>query len=52
MCHCRTLAGLCRFHHLLKQHRRWQLVQSAPGTFAWITPAGRAYVTEPDSHAA
>jgi Domain of unknown function (DUF222) len=50
-CRC-NLGGLCRFHHLLKQHQLWQLIQPTPGTFAWITPAGRTYYTEPDSHAA
>lgn len=46
-CSC-NLGGLCRFHHQVKQHRRWQLTQSVPGTFAWTTPAGRLYVTGPD----
>ncbi len=50
-CSC-NLGGLCRFHHQVKQHRRWQLSQSAPGIFTWITPAGRAYRIEPDRHAA
>jgi hypothetical protein len=50
-CSC-NLGGLCRFHHLLKQHLLWQLTQPAPGTFAWTTPAGRTYYTQPDQHAA
>ncbi len=50
-CAC-NLGGLCRFHHQLKQHRRWSLFQPTPGTFAWMTPAGRTYITVPDSHAA
>jgi hypothetical protein len=50
-CSC-NLGGLCRFHHILKQHHLWQLVQPAPGTFAWTTPAGRTYYTQPDTHAA
>ncbi len=49
-CSC-NLGGLCRFHHQLKQHRRWRLIQSV-GTFTWTTPAGRAYIAEPDRHAA
>jgi hypothetical protein len=49
-CVC-NLGGLCRFHHQLKQHRRWRLIQSV-GTFTWTTPAGRAYIAEPDRHAA
>jgi hypothetical protein len=43
-CDC-NLGCLCRFHHQLKQHRLWQLVQPTPGTFAWITPTGRTYAT-------
>jgi hypothetical protein len=50
-CRC-NLGGLCRFHHLLKQHQLWRLIQPTPGSFAWTTPAGRTYYTEPDSHAA
>jgi hypothetical protein len=50
-CSC-NLGGLCRFHHVIKQHRLWQLVQPAPGSFAWITPTGRTYYAEPDQHAA
>jgi len=50
-CSC-NLGGLCRFHHQVKQHRRWRLSQPAPGIFTWITPAGRAYRIEPDRHAA
>jgi hypothetical protein len=50
-CSC-NLGGLCRFHHLIKQHFGWQLVQPTPGTFAWVTPSGRTYYLEPDSHAA
>jgi hypothetical protein len=49
-CAC-NLGGLCRFHHQLKQHRRWQLTQKV-GTFTWTTPAGRTYLAEPDRHAA
>jgi hypothetical protein len=50
-CAC-NLGGLCRFHHQIKQHRLWQLIQQAPGMFAWTTPAGRVYTAEPDRHAA
>ncbi|HVB43830.1 MAG TPA: DUF222 domain-containing protein [Streptosporangiaceae bacterium] len=50
-CSC-NLGGLCRFHHQLKQHVRWQLTQPTPGTFIWTTPAGRTYTTQPDTHAA
>ncbi|HWM96057.1 MAG TPA: hypothetical protein VNO54_03285, partial [Streptosporangiaceae bacterium] len=50
-CSC-NLGGLCRFHHILKQHHLWRLVQPEPGSFAWITPTGRTYYAQPDQHAA
>ena len=50
-CSC-NLGGLCRHHHMLKQHRGWYLTQVRPGTFEWITPAGRAYTCAPASYAA
>jgi hypothetical protein len=50
-CAC-NLGGVCRFHHQIKQHRGWRLVQLMPGTFTWTTPMGRSYITGPDSHAA
>jgi hypothetical protein len=50
-CSC-NLGGLCRFHHQIKQLFGWELVQPTPGTFAWVTPSGRTYYIEPDSHAA
>ena len=48
-CSC-NLGGVCRHHHRLKQRRGWQLAQSAPGVFTWVTPAGRTYTTQPDLH--
>ena len=48
-CRC-NLGGLCRAHHNLKQHPAWKLVQSAPGTFSWTTPAGRTFTATPDPH--
>jgi hypothetical protein len=48
-CAC-NLGGLCRHHHQLKQHPRWQLTQSAPGHFIWTTPVGRTYTVTPDHH--
>jgi hypothetical protein len=50
-CAC-NLGGLCRFHHQVKQHRLWELMQQVPGTFVWTTPAGRVYTAEPDRYAA
>jgi hypothetical protein len=37
----------CRHDHRLKQHPRWHVDQLPDGTFRWITPSGRSYVTEP-----
>jgi hypothetical protein len=48
-CGC-NLGGLCRTHHILKQHRGWQLTQAQPGQFTWTTPAGRSYRVVPDPH--
>jgi hypothetical protein len=50
-CSC-NLGALCRRHHRLKQRRRWQLEQSAPGVLTWTTPAGRCYTVTPDPHPA
>jgi hypothetical protein len=50
-CSC-NLGCLCRYHHQLKQHPRWRLDQTAPGTFTWTTPTGRAYTIQPDAQAA
>jgi Domain of unknown function (DUF222) len=37
----------CRHDHRLKQHPKWHVDQLPDGTFRWITPASRAYDTEP-----
>jgi len=50
-CGC-NLGGACRGDHQLKQHPRWKLEQTQPGTFTWTTPAGRTYTVTPDTHAA
>ncbi|HMH90982.1 MAG TPA: HNH endonuclease signature motif containing protein [Streptosporangiaceae bacterium] len=50
-CSC-NLGGLCRHHHMLKQHPGWHLAQVRPGIFQWITPTGRAYACAPASYAA
>jgi hypothetical protein len=47
-CSC-NLGGLCRGHHLLKQHLGWILTQPRPGIFQWTTPAGRTYTVQPDT---
>ena len=48
-CEC-DLAPLCRRHHRMKQAQRWTLQQVSPGVMAWLTPAGRRYVTLPSQH--
>jgi len=48
-CGC-NLGGACRADHQLKQHPRWTLEQTQPGTFTWTTPAGRTYTTTPDTY--
>jgi len=45
-CLCNT-GPKCRHDHRLKQHPRWTVDQLPDGTFAWTTPAGRTYTTEP-----
>jgi hypothetical protein len=47
-CEC-DLAPLCRHHHRCKQSEGWRLDQPAPGVMCWTTPAGRHYVTTPDT---
>ncbi|MGH3275251.1 MAG: HNH endonuclease, partial [Streptosporangiaceae bacterium] len=50
-CSC-NLGGLCRHHHMLKQHSGWRLTQIRPGVFSWVTPAGRTYTRTPARYAA
>jgi Domain of unknown function (DUF222) len=45
-CLCNT-GPKCRHDHRLKQHPKWKVDQLPDGTFAWTTPAGRTYTTEP-----
>jgi hypothetical protein len=45
-CPC-NLGGACRRDHQLKQHPRWKLRQTQPGTFQWTAPSGRTYTTQP-----
>jgi hypothetical protein len=37
----------CRHDHRLKQQPQWKVEQRPGGTFAWTTPSGRTYITEP-----
>jgi hypothetical protein len=48
-CQC-DLAPLCRRHHRMKQTQQWTLEQVSPGVMAWLTPAGRRYITLPSQH--
>lgn len=36
-----NLAPLCRRHHRLKTLAGWDLIQTSPGRFVWVTPSGR-----------
>lgn len=47
-CDC-NLTPLCRRHHRCKQAAGWRLEQPEPGHMLWTTPAGRRYLTEPES---
>ena len=46
-----NLGARCRTHHKIKQLASWQLEQSMAGAFAWTTPAGNTYTTEPRCYA-
>jgi len=48
-CSC-NIGGRCRTHHKIKQLPGWTLRQPRPGYFELTTPAGRTYVTEPDTY--
>jgi Domain of unknown function (DUF222) len=48
---CACNAGpRCRRDHKVKQSKGWKVRQPLPGYHEWITPAGRAYPTEPMRH--
>jgi hypothetical protein len=42
-----NLKPLCRFHHELKTHHGWDVVETTPGTFVWTSPLGLTYVVDP-----
>jgi Domain of unknown function (DUF222) len=48
-CPC-NLGGGCRTHHQVKQLPGWTLTQPRPGYFELTTPAGRTYLTSPDTY--
>ena len=35
---------LCRFHHRTKTFTAWTVSSPAPGTWLWLSPAGRSYL--------
>jgi hypothetical protein len=41
-----NLAPMTRFHHRIKTHGRWQVVQPYPGVFVWRSPHGRMYLVD------
>jgi hypothetical protein len=40
---------LCRHHHRLKTHHRWQVTLNADSSVDWRSPAGRDYQLKPRS---
>ncbi|MFS0715168.1 DUF222 domain-containing protein [Microbacterium sp. 2P01SA-2] len=41
--HVCNLANLCKRHHDVKHHTRWQVRQLPGGTLVWTSPTGRVY---------
>jgi len=44
-----NLACLCAKHHHLKDQTVWRLTQRDRGVLEWTSPAGRTYLTEPQT---
>ncbi|WP_353809478.1 HNH endonuclease signature motif containing protein [Agromyces sp. SYSU T00194] len=44
-----NVAHLCRTHHRLKHRTAWRVTQDAGGELHWVSPAGREYLTGPES---
>src|SRR5690606_32028947 len=42
-----NLGALCRNHHLLKHHGGWHVTQDRNGEYAFVSPTGRRYTTQP-----
>jgi len=42
-----NLAALCRHHHRLKQHPRWQATLHRDASMTWTTPTGHTHTTSP-----
>ncbi|EFC80785.1 HNH endonuclease signature motif containing protein, partial [Parafrankia sp. EUN1f] len=45
-----NLGPLCRRHHRVRHHSRWQVTQPWPGVFRWTSPTGRRYEVRPHSY--
>ncbi len=45
-----TWVPRCRTHRKIKQLPGWTLTQPEPGVFHLTTPAGRTYITRPDTY--
>jgi hypothetical protein len=41
-----NLGPMTRFHHRIKTHGRWQVIQPASGVFIWRSPHGRVFVVD------
>ncbi|MGH8961300.1 MAG: HNH endonuclease signature motif containing protein, partial [Jatrophihabitantaceae bacterium] len=41
------LQPLCKRHHDLKHHSRWQVHKQADGSYDWTSPAGHTYRYRP-----
>lgn len=40
-----NLGVLCKHHHMVKHHSKWQVVQLVPGVFQWTSPTDRVINT-------
>jgi hypothetical protein len=45
-CRC-NLEHLCKGHHILKHHTRWNVRQLGGGVLEWTSPTGRLYIDTP-----
>ena len=44
--HTDNLAALCRRHHRLKTHSRWQVSAPKPGLLVWTSPHGHCWTVD------
>lgn len=42
-----NLNALCPSHHLLKEHRDWNVLAHPDGSLTWVTPTGHRHTSEP-----